>query len=191
MRKIEEFWIEFDKNPPKSPIMSFVFDVTDSLKGAVIVAFVIFCLVFRVIGVEGGSMDPTLNSGDWIAVSGHGFSIDRGDIIVANPPWERGVPVVKRVIAVGGDTVYISPINGDVFVNDVLLDESYLSDDETTFWGNVTFPLVVPEGTFFVMGDNRDISLDSRSSKIGCIDERYVLGEMLFRIYNAKENKGV
>lgn len=191
MRRIEEFWIEFDENPPKAPIMSFVFDVTDSLKGAVIVAFVIFCLVFRVIGVEGGSMYPTLNDGDWITVSGHSFSVDRGDIIVANPPWERGVPVVKRVIAVGGDTVNINPLSGKVFVNDVMLDEPYI-DDEVTLWGNVAFPLEVPEGTYFVMGDNRDISLDSRSSKIGCIDERYVLGEMLFRIYNAEEkNKGV
>ena len=51
MRKIEEFWIEFDEKPPKAPVKSFIFDVTDSLKGAVIVAFVVFCMVFRVIGV--------------------------------------------------------------------------------------------------------------------------------------------
>lgn len=187
MRKIEEFWIEFDEKPPKAPFMSFVFDVTDSLKGAVIVAFVIFCLVFRVIGVEGSSMFPTLHDGDWIAVSGQSFTVERGDIIVANPPWERGVPVVKRVIAVGGDTVNIDFVSGEVYVNDVKLDEPYI-DGAKTSWGNVAFPLEVPENTYFVLGDNRGISLDSRSSKIGCIDERYVLGKMLFRIY---ENKGV
>lgn len=187
MRKIEEFWIEFDAKPPKAPFVSFVFDVTDSLKGAVVAAFVVFCLVLRVIGVEGSSMYPTLNDGDWITVSGQSFTVDRGDIIVANPPWERGVPVVKRVIAVGGDTVNINFISGEVYVNDVKLDEPYINGDET-LWGDVAFPLKVPEGSFFVLGDNRGVSLDSRSSKIGCIDERYVLGEMLFRIYNAEKN---
>lgn len=188
MRKIEEFWIEFDEKPPKAPIKSFIFDVTDSLKGAVIVAFVVFCMVFRVIGVEGTSMYPTLNDGDWIAVSGHSFSVDRGDIIVANPPWERNVPIVKRVIAIGGDTVNIDFISGNVYVNDVKLDEPYI-DELTTLQGNVSFPLEVPEGTVFVMGDNRGNSLDSRSSKIGCVDERYILGEMLFRFYNAENKK--
>ena len=81
MRKIEEFWIEFTPDEPQkaNAAVSFIFDVTDSLKGAVIAAFVIFCLVFRVIGVEGTSMMPTLHDGDWVAVSGISMNIKKGD----------------------------------------------------------------------------------------------------------------
>ncbi len=183
MRKIEEFWIEFEPEEKKAPaLISFIFDLTDSLKGAVIAAFVVFCLVFRIIGVEGGSMNPTLHDGDWVAVSGMSFDIDRGDIVIATQPWERNVPIVKRVIGVGGDTVDIDFIRGEVFVNGVMLNEPYI-DEPTTLSYDVDFPVTVPEGQLFVMGDNRGDSLDSRSSKIGFIDERYILGKVVFRIY--------
>ena len=183
MRRIEEFWIEFEPEAKKAPAAtSFVFDLVDSLKGAVIAAFVVFCLIFRVIGVDGGSMNPTLQDGDWVAVSGMSFNIDRGDIVIATQPWERNVPIVKRVIGVGGDTVNIDFIRGEVFVNGIMLDEPYI-DEPTTLSYDVKFPLTVPEGQLFVMGDNRGDSLDSRSSKIGFIDERYILGKVVFRIY--------
>lgn len=183
MRKIEEFWIEFEAEEPKVPAaISFIYDIVDSLKGAVIAAFVVFCLVFRVIGVEGDSMFPTLHDGDWVAVSGLSLSIDRGDIVIATQPWERNVPIVKRVIAVGGDTVDIDFQSGEVYVNGELLDEPYI-DEPTTLSYDVRFPVTVPEGKVFVMGDNRGDSLDSRSSKIGFIDERYIIGEVRLRIY--------
>ncbi len=189
MRKIEEFWIEFEQQEPKVPAgISFLYDVVDSLKGAVIVAFVVFCLVFRVIGVEGDSMFPTLRNGDWVAVSGLSLSIDRGDIIISTQPWERNVPIVKRVIAVGGDTVDIDFSAGDVFVNGEKLNEPYINSP-TTLSYDVEFPLTVPEGFVFVMGDNRGESLDSRSSHIGFIDERYILGEVYFRLYPTGEWK--
>lgn len=184
MRKIEEFWIEFNPQQPQkaSAGVSFIFDVVDSLKGAVIAAFVVFCLLFRVIGVEGTSMMPTLHDGDWVAVSGLSVNIEKGDIVIITQPWERNVPIVKRVIAKGGDTVDIDFMLGEVYVNGIKLDEPYI-DEPTTLRYDVEFPLVVPEGKVFVMGDNRGDSLDSRSSKIGCIDERYILGKVMIRIY--------
>ena len=187
MRKIEEFWIEFEKQEPKSNAgVSFLYDVVDSLKGAVIAAFVVFCLVFRVIGVEGDSMFPTLRDGDWVAVSGLSLGIDRGDIVISTQPWERNVPIVKRVIAVGGDKVDIDFDRGKVYVNDVLLDEPYINNP--TFLNyDVQFPVKVPEGCVFLMGDNRGESLDSRSSRIGFVDERYILGEVYFRLYPTGE----
>lgn len=190
MRKIEEFWIEFNpEEQKKAPAaVSFIFDVVDSLKGAVIAAFVIFCLVFRVIGVEGGSMMPTLHDGDWVAVSGISMNIERGDIVIITQPWERNVPIVKRVIAKGGDTVDIDFVLGEVYVNGEKLDEPYI-DEPTTLMYDVDFPLTVPEGMVFVMGDNRGDSLDSRSSKIGCIDERYILGKVMIRIYPSEDWK--
>lgn len=188
MRKIEEFWIEFEPEEPKKSAsgVSFVFDVVDSLKGAVIAAFLVFCFVFRVIGVEGVSMRPTLQDGDWVAVSGLSMNIERGDIVIITQPWERNVPIVKRVIAKGGDTVDINFWLGEVYVNGVKLDEPYI-EELTTHGYDVQFPLTVPEGKIFVLGDNRGESLDSRSSKIGCIDERYVLGKVMFRFYPESE----
>ena len=189
MRRIEEFWIEFEKQEPEAPAgVSFLYDVVDSLKGAVIAAFVVFCLVFRVIGVEGDSMFPTLRDGDWVAVSGLSLSVDRGDIVISTQPWERNVPIVKRVIGVGGDMVDIDFAAGDVYVNGVRLDEPYINSP-TTLNYDVDFPVTVPEGFVFVMGDNRGESLDSRSSRIGFIDERYILGEVYFRLYPTGEWK--
>lgn len=183
MRRIEEFWIEFEPQEPEARAgLSFLYDVIDSLKGAVIAAFIVFCLVFRVVGVEGDSMVPTLHDGEWVAISGLSLNVDRGDIIISTQPWERNVPIVKRVIAVGGDTVDIDFASGNVYVNGELLNEPYINSP-TTFGYDVEFPVTVPDGCVFVMGDNRGESLDSRSSKIGFIDERYILGEVYFRLY--------
>ena len=190
MRRIEEFWIEFNpqtetvKNPPFG--LPFLFDITDSIKGAVLVVFLIFALVFRAVGVDGNSMKPTLHDGDWVAVAGAVTKFDRGDIVIVNQPWKRNVPIIKRVIAVGGDTVYIDFNSSEVYVNGVMLDEPYISEP-TTLSYDVQFPLTVDEGKLFVMGDNRNDSVDSRSSDIGLIDERYVLGKALVRIYPAED----
>ncbi len=190
MRRIEEFWIEF--NPPvkeeiKTPAMlSFCYDLIDSVKGAVIVVFLIFAFVFKAVGVDGDSMFPTLRDKDWVAVSGITASVERGDIVVITQPWERNVPIIKRVIAVGGDTVHIDFDANSVYVNGVLLNEPYIFEP-TWLSYDVEFPLTVEEGKLFVMGDNRNVSLDSRSSKIGLIDERYVLGKALVRIYPMSE----
>ena len=186
MRRIEEFWVEFssmqeDDDTPASSLTNAVYDVLDSFKGAVVAVFIIFALVFRVVGVEGDSMNPTLESGDWLAVSSILTEFEAGDIVVVTQPWERNVPIIKRVIAIGGDTVYIDFETNEVFVNGVLLEENYIA--EPTFVSyDVEFPVTVEEGKVFVMGDNRNVSLDSRSSKIGMIDERYILGKTLGRI---------
>lgn len=181
MRKVEEFWIEFEAEEPKG-LTPFLYDVVDSVKGAVIFALIVFAVAFRVIGVEGDSMYPTLHDGDWVAVSGISLNIDRGDVVIVTQPWERNVPIVKRVIAVGGDTVDIDFDKGEVYVNGELLYEPYINE-LTTLSYDVQFPLTVEEGKVFVMGDNRNDSLDSRSSKIGMIDERYIIGEVYMRIY--------
>ncbi len=192
MRRIEEFWIEF--NPPvyeeekPSGISTFIFDVVDSVKGAVIVVFLVFALLFKAVGVDGDSMYPTLKDGDWVAVSGMSVSIERGDIVVVTQPWERNVPIIKRVIAIGGDVVDIDFENSEVFVNGIKIDEPYIAEPTAVNY-DVEFPVTVDEGKLFVMGDNRNVSLDSRSTKIGMIDERYVLGKALGRIYPFSEWK--
>lgn len=187
MRRIEEFWIEF--NPPAeqeevrtSALLGLFYDMVDSFKGAIIVVFIIFACFFRVLGVDGDSMLPTLRDKDWLAISGITTSVERGDIVVVTQPWERNVPIIKRVIAVGGDTVDIDFENHKVYVNGAEIYEPYINEPTAVSY-DVQFPLTVEEGKIFVMGDNRNVSLDSRSSKIGLIDEGYILGKALIRLY--------
>lgn len=187
MRRVEEFWIEFNSDAvyaesKPSPIIGFLYDVTDSVKGATLVVFLIFALLFRAVGVDGGSMKPTLQDKDMVAVAGAVTDFEYGDIVIINQPWRRNVPIIKRVIAVGGDTVNIDFRRSEVYVNGVKLDEPYILEP-TQLSYDVQFPLTVDEGKLFVMGDNRNDSIDSRSSEIGLIDERYVLGKALIRIH--------
>lgn len=189
MRKIEEFRIEFASKQnditPAGKFAKAVYDIMDSFKGAVLAAFIIFALAFRVVGVEGDSMNPTLQSGDWLAVGSVSIKgFETGDIVVVTQPWERNVPIIKRVIAVGGDTVDINFVTHQVIVNGKVLDEPYIAQP-TSLKYDVEFPLVVEDGKLFVMGDNRNNSVDSRSSAIGLVDERYVLGKAVMRILPA------
>ena len=142
----------------------------------------LFTFVVRVVAVNGSSMVPTLHSGDRLLVQSSLFGVDRGDVVVVDSYIEYGKPLVKRVIAVGGDQVDIDAEAGQVFVNGQLLDEPYIAEP-THQAGNMEFPLTVPEGCVFVMGDNRMHSTDSRFQDIGFIDERDILGRVLYRIY--------
>ena len=166
--------------------MSFLFDITDSIKGAVLVVFLIFAFLFRAVGVDGGSMKPTLQDKDWVAVAGGVTEFEYGDIVVINQPWRRNVPIIKRVIAFGGDTINIDFRKNEVYVNGVKLNEPYILEP-TELSYDVQFPLTIEEGKLFVMGDNRNDSVDSRSSEIGLIDERYVLGKAIIRIFPIDE----
>lgn len=185
MRRIEEFWVEFEK---ESPFPAFVYDACDSLKGAIIAVFLIFAFAFRVVGVEGDSMKNTLHDGDWVAVSGVVTEFERGDIVVITQPWERNVPIIKRVIGVEGDTVYIDFLSGKVYINGEEIFEPYIAE-ATHLSYDVEFPVTVGENQVFVMGDNRNDSLDSRSSKIGMIDVHYILGKTVFRLYPFDERE--
>ena len=150
----------------------------EALISAAIVLVLLFSFFFRIIQVDGESMVPTLDNGDKLIVWGAGYEPQRGDVVIVDSYTSYGKPLVKRVIAKGGDTIDIDYQNGTVTVNDELLIEDYIA--EPTYLGyDVTFPYVVPEGTVFVMGDNRNASLDSRSSYVGCIDERDILGKVL------------
>ena len=91
-------------------------------------------------------------------------------------------PIIKRVIATGGQTVDINFDRGVVFVDGEQLDESYVNTPTNVSY-DVQFPVTVPEGSVFCLGDNRNHSYDSRASEIGMIDERYVLGKVLWRIF--------
>ena len=155
-----------------------VFEWYEALISAALVLVLVFSLFVRIIQVDGSSMVPTLVNGDKLIVWGAGYTPQRGDVVIVDSYTSYGKPLVKRVIAKGGDTVSIDYATGTVAVNGEVLQEDYIA--EPTYLGyDVTFPYTVPEGTVFVMGDNRNQSLDSRSTYVGCIDERDILGKVL------------
>ena len=105
------------------------------------------------------------------------------------PNLTLGEPIVKRIIATEGQTVDIDFEDGVVYVDGKALDEPYVNEpvhDRENFEGKIT----VPEGCVFVMGDNRNASTDSRDARLGCVDERYIMGRVYFTLFPVK-NIGV
>ena len=183
-RKTKDYWIRYvrQEDAPHSKAWSAFYDIMSSVESAVIIIFLIFTFVFRPVGVVGESMLPTLNNGDWLAVTGFKEHYRQNDIVIITQPNALDEPLVKRIIAVGGDTVDINFDEHHVYVNGQLLNEPFINEP-TAYRGDVQFPLTVPEGKVFVMGDNRNNSLDSRTKMIGFIDERYILGKAEYRVY--------
>lgn len=149
----------------------------------ILVALVLLStLVGRLIGVQGSSMVPTLHQGDMLLLQSIGYKPAQGDVVVLRKSSFMAAPVVKRVIATGGQHVVIDYDAGTVTVDGTELDEPYINEPMndprimTPTMSNVD--LTVPEGSIFVMGDNRNHSTDSRDVHLGTVDERYVLGKV-------------
>ena len=185
MRKTEEYNIDLkDENPklkkkPKKKDRLGIFDVFSSIVAALTVVTMLFLFCFSVFDVDGPSMVHTLEDGEKVIVSTVGYKPQRGDVVVISKAGADNKPIVKRVIAVGGDTVNINLTTGVVTVNGV---EEHYSDDLTNQTINTAYPMVVPEGTVFVLGDNRELSHDSRYKIIGCIDERLIVGKVVMKL---------
>ena len=146
-----------------------------------LVVMLLFLVVFRVILVTGDSMFSTLWDGDYLLLVSEIFCAEPepGDIVViSKQSFDDGKPIVKRVIATEGQSVDIDFESGTVYVDGVALLEPYIHNETTNEEGTV-FPLTVAENCIFVLGDNRAVSLDSRSPQIGQIDRREVLGKAL------------
>ena len=168
------------ENKPRYPWLSYLYDFV-ALIAAILL---IFSLLFRIVVVSGPSMNNTLIDGDWLLLLSNVIyrEPERGDIIVASKDsFDEGAPIIKRVIATEGQTVDIDFVKGEVYVDGQLLDEPYIAEPTHTTEG-VSFPILVPKGKLFVMGDNRNESSDSRSPMVGCVDERYVLGVVKYRV---------
>lgn len=144
------------------------------------ISIVVLCLtfIFRLVDVEGSSMDDTLATKDKVIVTNLFYTPQDGDIVVISHGAEYANPIIKRVIATEGQSIKLDYKNDKVIVDGVELEEPYI--DGSTFGGNIgdnEIPEVVPEGKIFVMGDNRTVSLDSRSTEIGLIDVENVIGK--------------
>lgn len=170
-----------------SGFISYLHDLVVLIAGMLLV----FSLLFRVIVVSGPSMNNTLLNGDWLLLISNVFynNPQNGDVIVAcKDSFDNGKPIIKRVIATDGQTVDIDFAAGIVYVDGVALVEPYVNTP-TNVSGGIQFPLTVPEGCIFVMGDNRNVSKDSRSTQIGLIDRREVLGKALFIFLPGKDSE--
>lgn len=153
---------------PKSPI----------LKGYVFlgigILLIAFQMCFGVVRVSGPSMLPTLHDKDFMLISKYD-RVDRFDIVVLKERVADNGPsknIVKRVIGFGGDRVTV--VDGQLFVNNIAYNEYYLDDANTELFKNVNFDITVPDDYLFVMGDNRDVSKDSRT--VGSFKKSAIIG---------------
>ena len=165
-----------------------VYETVSSLVSALLVVVLVFTSLVRLMGVSGPSMIPTLQDGDRLLVVNSLLcgKYEVGDIVIARKESFDDKPIVKRVIATAGQTVDIDFDLGQVYVDGELLDEDYINDYTYREEGTV-FPLTVPEGEVFLMGDNRNHSADSRYAPLGCVDESRILGRVLLRIIPGRQ----
>lgn len=147
---------------------------------AVILVLLIFNFVGQKTNVVGKSMEPTLYDGDQLIIDKLSYrfgEVERFDIIVF--PYEPKLYYIKRVIAMPGEEVKIE--DGQVYVDDAVIDDAYGFDIIREYGNNL--PLVVPEGEYFVMGDNRNKSSDSRYTDVGTIDKEDIIGKAIVRLW--------
>ena len=166
---------------PKEEKGREAYEWVQALVCSVLAVVVLFTLGVRLIGVDGHSMVPTLQHGDRLLVLNSKLcgGYEPGDIVVLRKESFLPTPIVKRVVAVEGQVVDIDFSSGTVFVDGQRLHEDYIN--EQTFKNDGTaFPLTVPEGSVFVMGDNRNHSNDSRDVRLGTVDTRYIIGRAVF-----------
>ena len=143
-------------------------------------AVLIAVLFLPVLQIYGTSMSPTLEEGN-IVVSVKGTKFETGDVVAF---YYNNKVLVKRVIANAGQWVDIDQ-DGYVYVNNVKIDEPYIEKHD---YGetNITLPYQVPDSRIFVMGDNRDVSIDSRNTSVGCVADEQIVGKIVFRIWPLK-----
>ncbi len=169
-----------------------MYDWAGTIVVSLIAVVVLITFFFRIVIVDGDSMMNTLIDGDILLMRQINYKPKQGDIVIISRNYDNEVlysdqssdsrqAIIKRVIAVEGQTVDIDTDAGIVYVDGVALDEPYIKDPTTVNRGT-EYPLYVEEGTVFVMGDNRLISKDSRTASVGLIDCRYILGKAVFRV---------
>ena len=186
----------------KRTVTREIFDWVEVIVLSLSFVLLMFSYFARQAMVDGNSMKETFHDGERIIISDLFYTPKQGDVIVFQVPGSRLTtePIIKRVIAVGGQTVYIDFDNWLVYVYDDSsltvdevkatvkpLDEPYIEamreDAKMDYSSDLEYPYTVEEGKLFCMGDNRNGSTDSRSRLLKTVDERYILGKVIFRIY--------
>lgn len=159
-----------------------LFDWVRTVVVTCVCVLISFLFVFRLVTVYGSSMEPTLREGDRLVSFSLFYQPKYGDIVAITKPNTRERNLIKRVIATEGQTVDIDFSSGEVFVDGERLEEDFILGP-TTLSYDMTFPATVPEGSVFVLGDNRNGSWDSRAEEVGMIDARYLMGTASLRLF--------
>lgn len=173
-----------DKNGEEEKV-SFIDELLDWLRTickTFVVVILVFTFIARTARVEGQSMEPTLIEHDFLILWSLGYKPAQGDIVAANC-YGLSKVIVKRVVAVGGQEVYIDFDAGKVYVDGELFEVDGITNITTDRESNFQYPIKIPEGKYFVMGDNRQASTDSRSSYVGLVDREDILGKAVLRVY--------
>lgn len=163
---------------------SNVYDIIEVLALSISIVYLVFCFIFRVAVVNGPSMNHTLEDKDNLIVTELFYKPKQGDVIVCQNEYiGYNEPIVKRVIALAGQTITVDFENWKVYVDGVELEDDYVNRINGVAMRGWIYgeSYTVPEGHIFVMGDNRNNSLDSRDQRVGAIDERLVIGHVVFR----------
>ena len=173
------------KNPSGAKGRAEVYDWIQCIIFALVFCVLLFVFAVRMVNVVGHSMVPTLEQNDKVVISNLFYHPKQGDIVVLRKQTLMEEPIVKRIIATEGQTVDIDFDDGVVYVDGKALDEPYVNEpvhDRENFEGKIT----VPEGCVFVMGDNRNRSLDSRSLMLGDVDTDLIMGRAFVRLFPIK-----
>ncbi|MDD6251401.1 MAG: signal peptidase I [Ruminococcus sp.] len=185
----ESFGIDEDEQtvvvPNQSGITNTLYEWGHSIIAAVVVVVILLTFVFRLVNIDGESMKNTLQNDDKVIITNFMYTPEVGDIVVIPASEQYPKPIIKRIIALEGQQVYIDYIKNEVYVDGILLKEDYVSskidDDNPDSLEVTSLSLTVPEGEAFVMGDNRANSLDSR--RFGCIKTADIIGKAQFVIF--------
>lgn len=181
-------------------------DMVESVLFSIFAVILIFTFLFKVASVVGTSMVPTLEQDDKLIVASAFYNNPKyGDIVIINAqdahllPDTNGdgvrnnddtvqlgdglhKPIVKRVIATAGQTLDIDFDTGNVYIDGEVINESYINDLTDRDEGGFEYPITIPDGYVFVLGDNRGVSKDSRSYQVGLIPVEDIIGKVVFRI---------
>ncbi|MBQ2675785.1 MAG: signal peptidase I [Clostridia bacterium] len=191
MENKEHNYPKKEKSPLKKAV-SYIYEWLDSAVFSMFAVILLFTFFFGIVGVEGESMENTLFQDDKLIISHFNYTPKQGDIVIISRNHENdkdmiitdfNKPLVKRIVAVGGQTVEVK--DGKVYVDGKEIDEPYTKTPTDN--KDMDGPVEVPQGYVFTMGDNRYGSHDSRADDIGVIDERYILGKAIFRIFPINE----
>ena len=175
-----------EEKKEKKELLTTIFDTLEIFCLSVVLVILIFTFVGRMATVVGDSMEPTLQNGDRVLVSSFFYTPECGDIVVVQKEsgYYDDQLLIKRVIAKGGQTITFDFADWVVYVDGELIDEPYINRVLGAMKkGDVTGDTVtVPEGCYFVMGDNRNFSADSRYDTVGFVKETEIVGHTIVRI---------